>query len=233
VDLQRFRPAAERDLKWRDRFGLPGDSIVFGQVSSLIHRKGVDVLLRGFRIVKNQCPEARLILIGDGPQTAEYLAMARDLGLENHVVFAGNQLDPVPFYQNVLDVNVLASRSDAFPLSLLEASGCGLPNIGANVDGIGESVFDGETGFLFESGSHEALADKMRALVVDPELRRQFGHLGRATAVEKFGLQQYCESIEKIILDEIAYKHRVHTPVELQHCSASKPSESVKPADTV
>jgi len=204
VDLQRFRPPSARDLKWRDRFGLHRDSVVFGQVSSLIHRKGVDVLLRSFHIVRNQCPEARLVLIGDGPQSTEYIAMARDLGIEGSVIFAGNQRDPVPFYQNVLDVNVLASRSDAFPLSLLEASGCGLPNIGANVDGIGESVFDGETGFLFESGNHEALADKMRALVADTELRRRLGEAGRATAEQKFCLQLYCESVQRIILDELA-----------------------------
>ena len=201
VDLNRFQPARERNGNWRKRLGLPAEGVVFGQVSSLIPRKGIDVLLRAFQIVSASSPDSRLVLVGDGPQHSEYSTMVRQLRLSGKVLFTGNQDDPLPYYQQVFDVNVLASRSDAFPLSLLEAAACGLPCIGADVDGIGEAVQDSQTGLLFESGKPELLAEKMLLLVSEPLLRKAYGIAGRQQATERFSMDRYCKSIQRIILE--------------------------------
>lgn len=202
VDIHRFRPPQERDHQWRERLGVPGGAVVFGQVSSLIERKGIDVLLRGFELISRQEPAARLVIVGDGPQRQEYELLANELGLQGRVVFTGNQIDPLPFYQHVFDVNVLASRSDAFPLSLLEASACGLPNLAASVDGIPEAVTDQVTGCLFTAGDHRMLAAKMLSLLQSAGLRRAFGDAGRQRAAGEFSMQHYCQSIERIIVEE-------------------------------
>lgn len=206
VDLRRFRPPQERDHQWRERLGLPDSAVVFGQVSSLIERKGIDILLRGFELISRQEPAARLVIVGDGPQRQEYELLANKLGIQGCVVFTGNQTDPLPFYQHVFDVNVLASRSDAFPLSLLEASACGLPNLAASVDGIPEAVTDQVTGCLFAAGDHQMLAAKMSSLLQSPELRRAFGEAGLQRAREEFSMEHYCQSIERIITEETAHK---------------------------
>ena len=202
VDIHRFRPLRERDHQWRERLGLPGGAVVFGQVSSLIERKGIDILLRGFELISRQEPAARLVIVGDGPQRREYELLANKLGIQGRVVFTGNQIDPLPFYQHVFDVNVLASRSDAFPLSLLEASACGLPNLAASVDGIPEAVTDQVTGSLFAAGDHRMLAAKMFSLLPSPELRRALGEAGRQRAAREFSMEHYCQSIERIIVEE-------------------------------
>jgi glycosyltransferase involved in cell wall biosynthesis len=203
VDTERFRPAGQRDAKWRERLSLPQDAVVFGQVSSLIPRKGIDVLLRAFQLANRRHPEARLVLVGDGPEHMDYVRLASELGLTDKVSWTGHQADPLPFYQHVFDVNVLASRSDAFPLSVLEAAACELPTLGAKVDGIPEAVLDGQTGLLFESESHESLAEKMSELICAPFLGRHLGKAGRRLATEQFSVERYCGSIEKIILQQV------------------------------
>jgi L-malate glycosyltransferase len=207
VDIERFCPSNQRDLVWRERLGLTQDCIVFGQVSSLISRKGIDILLRAFQKLSIGQPNVRLVLIGDGPQRQSFAALSESLSISDKVVFMG-ETDPLPYYQNVVDVNILASRSDAFPLSLLEASACGLPNIGSAVDGIGEAISDSENGFLFEAGKEEMLAQKMSLLATQPALRADFGHRARQTAVERFSSKQYCTSIERIIEDQLSQSPR-------------------------
>jgi glycosyltransferase involved in cell wall biosynthesis len=204
VDVDRFQPSQARDRSWREKLSLPQDAIVFGQVSSLIHRKGIDILLRAFQLVTRQYPNSRLVLVGDGPQRADYVSLAKHLGVADLVSWTGNQADPLPFYQQVFDVNVLASRSDAFPLSVLEAAACALPNIGAMVDGIPESVLNEQTGLLFEAGNPGSLAEKMLALVAAPAWRKSLGEAGRRLIVERFSIERYCRSIEQVVWNKLS-----------------------------
>jgi glycosyltransferase involved in cell wall biosynthesis len=202
VDTVRFEPAKERNPTWRQRLSIPERAVVFGQVSSIISRKGIDVLLRAFQLVQRRYPDSRLVLVGDGPDETEFVKLSEQLGTSKNVVWTGNQTNTLPYYQHVFDVSVLASRSDAFPLSVLEAAACGLPNIGANVDGIPESILDGKTGFLFEREDHEMLAEKMSVLIRDPELRKRLGQAGRQVAMEQFSMGRYCADIQEIILKQ-------------------------------
>jgi glycosyltransferase involved in cell wall biosynthesis len=201
IDPDRFRPAKERDGLWRERLGFPPDAVVFGQVSSLIRRKGVDVLLRAFQSVNRRYPECRLVLVGDGPQREDYVTLAAQLGVADKVYWAGDQPEPLPFYQHVFDVNVLASRSEAFGLSLLEAAACELPSLGANVEGIPEAIIDRQTGFLFNCEDHEELADKMSALICARDLRKRLGKAGRELVLERFSERAYVERIQRVITE--------------------------------
>ncbi len=203
VDTARFQPAAVRDTKWRKLFSLPGDSVVFGQMSSLIRRKGIDILLRAFQIVNLRHPQTRLVLVGDGPHRSDFVDLACQLGVTDNVIWAGHQADPLPFYQHIFDVNILASRRDAFPLSILEAAACGLPNLGANVDGIPEAILDYESGLLFDCESHEMLATKMVQMIERPELRLKMGKAARQMILERFSMDKYCQAINGIIREQI------------------------------
>ncbi len=202
IDIQRFRPALDRLQSLREELSLPQNAFVFGQISSLIPRKGIDLLLRAFALVAREHDHARLVLVGDGPQSEAYLALARELGIVEKVRFAGFQPDPLPFYQHVFDANVLASRSEALPLCLMEAAACGLPSLAAGVDGIPEAVIDGETGFLFETEDYLALADRMKTLISSPDLLLKLGRGARKLAEQKFSQDRYVDSIDRIIVEQ-------------------------------
>ncbi len=201
IDTQLFRPACKRDPQLRQQLSLPADAVVFGQVSSMIHGKGIDILLRAFQVVIQNRPHARLVLVGDGPQHQDYLAMANRLGIAEKVLFTGYRIDPLPFYQHVFDVNVLCSRREALGYSLLEGAACGLPCLATDVDGIPEVVLDQQTGMLFPLENHAALAQKMVSLISDCTLRRRMGQAARELALDRFSKEKYLQSVERIILE--------------------------------
>ena len=203
VDEESFRPVPERVTWWRDELLIPPDYVVFGQVSSLINRKGIDTVLRAIQIVSREHPKVRVVLVGDGPQHGEYVALVDELALKGIVQFVGFQPNPLPYYQHVFDVNVLASRGEAFGISLVEGAACGLPNLGANADGIPEIVLDHQTGLLFEPGNHQNLAEKMLELARSLSLRRDLGQAARRSVEERFSRARYLRSVERAILERV------------------------------
>lgn len=204
VDTERFRPAEARDPALRAEFGIPPSACVFGQVGSLIHRKGIDIAIRAIAAPALAGAEVRLVLVGDGPDAPAFRALARSLGVEDRVIFAGQQSDPVPWYGHVFDVNLLVSRSDALGLAMLEGGACGLPALGTDVAGTPETMDPGVTGFLVPLEDHDALAALMARFAADPALRSSMGAAARAFAVERFSLDRQCREVEASIEEVLA-----------------------------
>lgn len=199
ADLERFRPAAARDPAVRRYLGIGEREIVLGQIGSLIGRKGVDVLLRALAIVRGKHP-ARLLLAGAGPERVRLEALARDLGVAGAVSFLGEVRRPEALLQHALDVNVLAAREESLPLSLIEASACGLSSVCTDVGGNGEVVVGGETGLLVPAGDPGALAAALLRLVEDAGLRARFGVAARRRAEKHFGVDAFVAGIERAML---------------------------------
>ena len=126
-----------------------------------------------------------LELIGDGPLTESIRARANSLGIGERVLFSGLCND-VPERLSKADLFVLASGFEGFPLSILEAMRANLPVIASDVGGVSESVVEGTTGFLVPKGDKDALADRLRLLITDPELRMRLGLQGRSFYEREF-----------------------------------------------
>ena len=129
----------------------------------------------------------RALVVGDGPQRDEVEAEARRLEVEGDVVLLGDR-DDVAELLAAADAFVLSSRSEAMPMSVLEAMAAGLPVVASAVGGVPELVLDGETGLLVEPGRPDALAAAIGRLVADPAARRRMGDTGRRRVEEEFGV---------------------------------------------
>lgn len=133
--------------------------------------------------------EWRLELIGDGPLRKEVESTAARLGIHGRIDFAGFRSDVAERLAGS-QVFVLASKWEGFPRSILEAMRAGLPVIASDVGGVRESVRDGETGFVVQSGDAAALGDRLRALIEDPALRARMGAAGRDLYERRYSLDR-------------------------------------------
>ena len=128
-----------------------------------------------------------LDLVGDGPQQEAMRRLSADLCLGQHVHFHGYLSDPSTELSKAR-IFVLASRSEAFPRSILEALRAGLPVVASDVGGVGEAVIEGANGLLVPAGNPSALASALRRLLDDPQLRQSMGQQSRAAYHERFRL---------------------------------------------
>ncbi|BDC49337.1 glycosyl transferase [Bryobacterales bacterium F-183] len=135
----------------------------------------------------------RLTWIGEGPLQAEVIRLAKELGVEDRIVFRGAAESSAPALA-ASQVFVLSSRSEGFPRSILEALRAGLPVVASNVGGIRESVSHRGNGFLFESGNAADCAHQLRELIEDAALRGTMGALSRKRYENEFTFERMMEA---------------------------------------
>jgi glycosyltransferase involved in cell wall biosynthesis len=133
--------------------------------------------------------EWTLDLIGDGPLMAAAKSLAAELGLGGRVRFLGQRLD-VDGLLAEAQLYLLITNWEGLPRSILEAMRAGLPVVATRVGGIGESVADGQTGFLVPRGDAQALRDRIQRLLADPGLRAELGARGRREYESRFTLDR-------------------------------------------
>lgn len=158
----------------------PGRPVV-GMVGRLVAEKGPDVFLRAAALVSAVVPQARFLVVGDGPLRPDLEHRAGVLGLAGAVTFTGYRSD-VPHLLAGLDVLAVPSRSDGSPLVVCEAMAAGVPVVASRVGGLPDLVEDGGTGLVVPPGEPEHLARALVSLLLDPEAARRLGDRGRRLA---------------------------------------------------
>jgi phosphatidylinositol alpha-1,6-mannosyltransferase len=183
ADVERFRPdLATEDI--RVALGLDGAPLVVC-VSRLVKRKGQDTLIEALPAIQARVPDARLLIVGGGPDEERLRERAASLG--DAVVFAGQvPEDDLPRYYAVGDVFAMPCRTRLGGLEVegwgnvfIEAAACGRPVVVGDSGGARESLVDGETGILVDGKRTEAVADAVASLLADPARAAAMGAAGR------------------------------------------------------
>jgi PEP-CTERM/exosortase A-associated glycosyltransferase len=175
VDLTHFAAGTQRDVELARRLRLQ-DMKVLGFIGSFYAYEGLVLLLYAMPQIVKEEPKTRLLLVGGGPQEHELKRVARELGLENKVIFVGRvPHDEVQRYYDLVDIFVyprLRMRLTELvtPLKPLEAMAQGRLVLASNVGGHRELIRDGKTGVLFRAGDSEALGRSALALLQTPEM---------------------------------------------------------------
>jgi glycosyltransferase involved in cell wall biosynthesis len=162
----------------------------FVHVSNFASKKRTVDIIEAFG---DQClpSNARLIMVGDGPDRAAAIDRARSLGIANRIEFVGSQGDIRPFLWEA-DAFVLASDDEGAPLALLEAMACGLPWV-STAWGPAAMLPAGECGFVVPARSTGSLAAAMAEMMKDPARRQAMGRRARYRAVVDFQEETYVE----------------------------------------
>jgi glycosyltransferase involved in cell wall biosynthesis len=166
-----------RQAALREELGLGGGERIIACIARLVRSKGHSHLLRAVMDVARSHPSIRLLLAGDGEERRALEATARELGINENVVFLGFRTD-VPDLIGLTEFTVLPSLQEAFGVALLESLAQRKPIVATRVDAIPEIVKDGETGVLVPPADGEALARGIRRLLENPEVARKLGAAG-------------------------------------------------------
>jgi len=139
----------------------------------------------------------KYLIVGEGPLEKDLKARVKSLGLEDSFVFTGFVDDVKPLL-SAADVVVLPSFREGFPVGVLEAMAMGKPVIASDIDGINESVSDGQSGLLVPPGNAAALAGAISALFNSRERALELGRRGRIVAAERFGVEKMVKPHEEL-----------------------------------
>lgn len=186
VELERFNPETARGSELRKKLGWEGCAVI-GFVGSFARWHGVDLLIRAFAALARDYPEARLLLVGDGAELEPSRALTSELRIADRVHFAGRvSHSEVPDAISAMDVGVMpASNVFGSPMKVFEYMAMGKPALGPRLGPLEEAITHGKEGFLFEPGSVDGLTECLRALLEDPDLRREMGRAARNRVVTR------------------------------------------------
>jgi len=207
VRSDRFAPSASCD---RAEWGLNAADLVVGYVGRFVREKGLVELLDAVAELRRTRKEVKLLLVGGeavgdrgGAVGSKLKAWLRARGLVDATVITGFQEDVAPYY-GMMDIFVLPSYREGFPMTILEAMASGLPVVASEIRGCREEVIHGKTGILVPPGSRDALADAIERLLSSPPMRASMGALGRAVVREQF---EEAEIVERQV--RLLAKHHV------------------------
>lgn len=172
IQLRRFaRPAEPAPAGFRDRIGVPKDAFLFVSIGRLVPVKGFDLLLEAF-VAFDDGPsaQARLAIVGDGPERGALEALADRLGQKARVIFTGWMPD-VREALWAADAFVLAGRNEGMGRAFVEAMAAGVPVIGTDVGGVATVIRHETNGLLVPAGDRDALVAAMRRMKEDSAWR--------------------------------------------------------------
>lgn len=170
----------------------------FIMVARFNEQKDQDTLLRALaRVRRDNAAKVQLDFAGSGPSLEKCQALARMLGVADHVSFLGDRHD-VPNLLARSQGFVLSTHYEGLPISIMEAMRAGLPVVATDVSGIAEEVSEGQTGLLVPHRNVEALASALLTLLGSPELRRDMGEAGRHKFLEEFTVEHMLNRMDAV-----------------------------------
>ncbi len=174
----------------------PNDFVVL-IAGRLAIEKGHRTFLKAAAIVGPKIPQAKFLIVGDGPLRKELEQDAKDLQLASRVIFAGIRRD-MPSMYKISDCLVNASSIEGLPMTILEAMAAHLPVIATPVGAVPQVVRDHQNGFLYPPGDEQALASALLALIQDPALRQRVAIQAYQDVQQQFSDGRMAEHYQKI-----------------------------------
>lgn len=188
-----------RDFSYlKEELGIKKNEKVIIHVSNFRPVKRVGDVIKTFAQIC-KAMEAKLLLIGDGPEMRGVTKLVEQHNLKKNVLFLGKQESVEELY-SISDLMLLLSEKESFGLSALEAMACGVPVIGTDIGGIPEVILDGETGFICPLGDISKFTEKALHILTDETLHSCFSKRCVQIAHEKFSANRIVAQYEDLYL---------------------------------
>ncbi|MFI5260367.1 MAG: glycosyltransferase family 4 protein [Candidatus Paceibacteria bacterium] len=162
----------------------------------LVEWKGLDGLIRAVAILKKQFPDVRAVIAGDGPEEVSLKKLARDLGVEDQILFPGRVSRAETWHlRKSSEVYVLNSTYEGLPHTVLTSFAAQIPTVATDIPGTNEAVYDGVSGLLVPPGDDEALARTIAKLFNDATLRAKLIAGADKILAEKFSWETHLKTL--------------------------------------
>ena len=168
-------------------------------VGRFVPAKNLTLLIEAFDEVVDNHPDAELVLVGDGPRRNQIERAVNRRDLHSHVDFRGYVANEnLPQLYRSASGFVLSSKTERYPITLLEAMSCGVPVVGPEIGAIPEIIDDGENGLLYPPDSTERLESAISKILSDEELRHFYSQNARNKATEKFDWKRQRDQLIRV-----------------------------------
>lgn len=210
VDTDMFKPAPVSE-ELRRRWGLNAEDAVILFMGTLFDFSGLDILIRHFSEVLNEVPQARLLIVGDGPQRPALEKIIAETGMQKSVIITGFQpYDTMPQYINMsmLCINTFLvndTTRDIFPSKIVQYLACGRAVVATRLPGM-EAVITGEEQGVAYGDSADKIPGKIIALLKAPEDRKKLERAGLAYARENHSNERIVRQLEQKLIEAIKEK---------------------------
>ena len=197
VDLSIYRPTPP-DATMRMQLGVSMEHLLIGTVAFLRDYKGLDYFVEAAKRVTLKRPEARFVIVGDGPEEASLRRRIKGMDLSERVSLVGFRED-IPRLLAAMDVFTLSSvEGEGLPQALTQAMAMARPVVATTVGSVGEVVKHQVTGLLTAPRDVEGLAQNMSILIQNRELREKFAQAGRDLIVQRYSLERMLNQTEEL-----------------------------------
>jgi glycosyltransferase involved in cell wall biosynthesis len=204
IDLdQRIVEGVSDGLGLRRDFGVPDDAFVVGWIGRMTAIKHIPDVLDAFARLRELGVDARLVLVGNGPDREEVERRAHELGIARFTLYLGYQRDIAPYYA-LFDALLLPSGNEGTPVVAIESLAAGTPVVATRVGGVGDVVADGVDGLLTNVGDVRGLAAALERLARDPALRAAMGRAGRERTLPRYRVERLVDDVDALYRELLA-----------------------------
>lgn len=196
IEVDHYRPVHDQSF-FKSAWGISPDVSLVGAVGRLVEEKGFRYFIEAASLIEDLVPGTMFLLAGTGPLRGELEDMARRLGIAEKVIFAGFTHD-IRDVMAAVDVLIMPSLTEGFPMTTLEAMALSRPVIASDIDGIREQIQDGIEGILVPPEDPVALAQAVAGLLQDGNLSRMMGRAARQRVEGDFSVERMVSETERV-----------------------------------
>jgi phosphatidylinositol alpha-1,6-mannosyltransferase len=214
VHMQSFCASPEAAQQVRQTHHL-GAAPVLLTVGRMQRRKGQDMVIHALPRIRQSIPQVKYVMVGTGEELASLITLARELGVQDSVVFAVSVPDEeLAAYYAACDVFIMPNRQigsdiEGFGIVYLEAGAAGKPVVGGKSGGTDDAIVDGVTGLRVDGNSHIEIANAVIDLLSTPDKAKAMGMRGRQRVVNEFAWDTVVVRTRQIVT-MIAVEGRAH-----------------------
>ena len=202
IELDEYQDEASEEFsfKLKKEFNMGKSVSLVGAIGRIVWQKGFEYLVEAVPAILKECPEVRFMIIGDGPLKKELVEKSRKLGIADKIIFTGFRTDIKEALVSI-DILVMPSLREGFPMVTLEAMAMAKPIIAADIDGIREQIEHQKNGLLVPPENPVVLAEAVISLLKNKEKAERLGLAAKKRVEEEFSLKKMVNETESVYED--------------------------------